>query len=322
VHYPILRSPVLRFVLLGCALFAARRAVDARIGGGPREEVVVLAADVDRADREWTVENGAAPTEHQKAEIVERMVEEEILFREALARGLDKNDPVVADRLVKSAEFLEPSASRGALELEARSLGLEGSDIVIRRHLVQTMRLMLRALPPSDVPKPADLSAYLDQHREMFRVPSRVSFTHVYFSRSGRADARADAERALREFRELRGANASVAGGAAMGDPFIQGTRFEGIGSDALGKSFGATFATAIESMTPGAWYGPVASMYGEHLVWLEAREEARPLELAEIRNQVMQLVLEERRDAKQKERLAALRAKYDVTVADSAKRS
>jgi hypothetical protein len=43
---------------------------------------------------------------------------------------------------------------------------------------------------------------------------------------------------------------------------------------------------------------------------------------LAEIRSQVRQLVLEECRDAKQKERLAALRAKYDVNVAGRAKSS
>jgi hypothetical protein len=40
-------------------------------------------------------------------------VREEVLFREAIAMGLDRNDDIVRRRLVQKMEFLTPGATAG-----------------------------------------------------------------------------------------------------------------------------------------------------------------------------------------------------------------
>jgi hypothetical protein len=38
---------------------------------------------------------------------------------------------------------------------------------------------------------------------------------------------------------------------------------------------FGAGFATRLAAAEPGAWFGPVPSSYGLHLVWIRERSPA-----------------------------------------------
>src|SRR5204863_121676 len=83
---------------------------------------------------------------------------EEVLYREALARGFDRRDAAVRERLVRLGGFVseEAGGSRDVLEREARRLGLERSDLVVRRHLVEMMRLAAGWLGPDDRPSEAE----------------------------------------------------------------------------------------------------------------------------------------------------------------------
>jgi hypothetical protein len=70
-----------------------------------------------------------------------------MLYREGLALGLDRDDPVVRNRVVQKFEIL----SGDALSVE---------------------------------PRDAELQAYLDAHRGEFDIPARLSFEQVYFDPS------------------------------------------------------------------------------------------------------------------------------------------
>src|SRR5258705_11119797 len=82
-----LRAPLLHFVAGGAALFWL-------VHGShpPAAPVVVTAEDVSRLRLDYTRETGLEPTAADEAALVERAVEEELLFREAVARGLDQHD--------------------------------------------------------------------------------------------------------------------------------------------------------------------------------------------------------------------------------------
>src|SRR5207245_4561363 len=65
------------------------------------------------------------------------------------------------------------------LYARARVLGLDRSDLVVRRILVQKMRLLAARTgerPPSD----ADLEAFYADHRNEYRPPDRVTFWHIF----------------------------------------------------------------------------------------------------------------------------------------------
>src|SRR5262249_56917864 len=82
-----LRAPLVHFVAGGAALFWLVH------GWSPAADpVFVTAQDVSRLRLDYTRETGLEPTAADEAALVHRAVEEELLFREALARRLDRHD--------------------------------------------------------------------------------------------------------------------------------------------------------------------------------------------------------------------------------------
>ena len=147
--------------MLGAGLFVLFGVV-----GGPTEQrpdqIVVTEAKIGNLaqlfERTWR----RPPTQEELDGLIEAHVKEEILYREALA------------------------------------LGLERDDIVIRRRLRQKMEFISEDVAPPAEPTEAELQGFLAEHADRFRKPSRVSFAQVYLSPERRgANARSDAERLL-----------------------------------------------------------------------------------------------------------------------------
>lgn len=139
------REPALHVALLGASLFALdawrrRPRADAR-------EVVVPASYVRALRGELTQRNGRAPTRAELQGEVEGFVREEVLYREAVALGLDRG------------------------------------DVIVRRRLVQKMEFLVEDVAAPEAPTDEALDAYLRAHAPRYAEPARVSFRHVFFER-------------------------------------------------------------------------------------------------------------------------------------------
>ena len=310
-----LRAPALHFLVAGGLLFALRAwwlpASTERV----RPRVVLTAPDVDRLRAEWTAQHGAPPDAGSERALLDDALDEEILYREALAAGVDRQDPLVRTRLVKLARFLG-EASEGdddSVEREARRLDLAAHDVVIRRHLTQVMRLALSRVGPAEMPRESDLRAYLDDHADRFRHAPLVRLTHVFLARDRHGTALAhDAARLLDDLRRGEAAPETAPG---RGDVFLRGAHPPPASAAELDRLFGPGFADAIRDAPPGAWVGPVASSYGLHLVWIHERTEARLPPLDAVRAQVAHGLLEAAGRERLREALARLRARYELRV-------
>jgi len=149
------------FVVLGVLLFGVHAAFaeETRVDG----EVVV--------DQEWArgVEAGLgrslgrAPTSEELASALRTAVDEELLYREGLALGLDRGDPIVRRRLIQRTRFLH----------EDRAALGQASD--------------------------EELAAYLAEHGERYRSPLRIGITHAFAATERHADPEAEAARLLAE---------------------------------------------------------------------------------------------------------------------------
>src|SRR5262249_53297971 len=155
-----LRRPVLHYLAIGGLLFAARATLGtqwARLSRTVRPRIVITAAQRDVIRHELTQKPGQPPpTADQERAQGEHTVDEEILYREALARGLDRDDPVVRERVIQNMRLLsdDSHADEPTLFRQGLDIGLDRSDIVVRRHLAASMRLLTvtpaRVAPPSD----------------------------------------------------------------------------------------------------------------------------------------------------------------------------
>ena len=311
-----LRSPTLHFMVIGAALFALGRWNSPPPPRARRPTVVIPQARLAqlRAD--------LGPATDDRL-VVERAVDEEILYREALARGLGRDDPSVRWRLAEKMRFLVEGESEAApgrdedLYRKAVALGLDREDPIVRGILVRQMRLLLERSTDEPSPDDAALRAWLERHRERYVQPARVSLWHVLLANEKRGAAvKRDADAFLAR---LRTQATSPAEAVRLGDPFPPGAYLRAQSAQDLTRLFGPDFAAAALGLEPGAWAGPLRSPYGLHLVLVEEKEPARTPSLDAVRSRVRAQLLEERREARLAAAMRELRAKYVVRVEHAA---
>ena len=139
----LLREPLLHFFVLGGALFALHGWLNRGTLDSPTE-IFVSRGHVQslQAQFERVWQRPATTEELQK--LVDNWVREEIFYREGLAMGFDRDDPVVRRRVGQKLEFLIDSST-----------------------------------PPA--PGEPELQAWLDAHPADYQIEPVLSFQQVYF---------------------------------------------------------------------------------------------------------------------------------------------
>ena len=142
------REPLLHFLLLGAILFAVHawraRQRPSRQAETPQIQVTAAVIERLRAGYEWQFSH--TPDFDELRGLVAAHIREEVLYREALAMGLDRDDTIVRRRMAQKMEFLT-------------------DDLVA-----------------SAAPEETALQMYFAENAARYAKPSRVSFRHVYFS--------------------------------------------------------------------------------------------------------------------------------------------
>jgi hypothetical protein len=315
----VLRAPLVHFLGGGAALFVLvhGRGRSAE-PPAPPPAVVVGADDVARMRADYRGESGLEPTPADEAALVDKAIDEELLFREAVARGLDRNDRSVRNWLVEEMKVLAEDATDDPDRLfaRARALGLDRSDLVVRRIMVQKMRL-LAARTDERTPTDAELAGYYAEHRDDYRAPDRVTLWQAFVSSSTRGAATvADAAALLAR---LRGAPDGPAAAARVGDPFAAPAHVVAQSPAQLARTFGPAFAATVARADTATWIGPVASPFGVHLVWIEAREPGASPPLEAVASRVRERWEDEQRAARLASLLRELRRRYPLRVESAA---
>jgi len=155
----LVREPLLHFLLIGAALFlvydlkrdvrseAPNRIVVTR---GQQEQLVA------NFNRTWL----RAPSKDELAGLIDNYVREEVFYREAMAMGLDQNDPMVRRRMRMKLEFILEDLSSQAV-----------AD--------------------------TNLAAFLQKHPEKFHTETQLSFQQVFLDLKKHKNIEADAKELL-----------------------------------------------------------------------------------------------------------------------------
>lgn len=319
-----MRNRVIHFLLGGIALFL----VDLFVLGAPSEPIVVLPANREpivikqvrlAQMRQNYVDAGTAtgdPTAEQEAVLVRKAVNEEVLYREAVVRGLHQRDRSVRYRLIQKMKFVvghDTELTDDALHARALELDLAKDDAVIRRLLTAKIKLLIKFGTPIPDPDDTELKEFLDRNPGRYTHPAKYSFTHIYVSNDRYGDkAHAEAERLLVQLTEKSRADGESDG---FGDLFPWGHRFEERSEQAIERLFGTQFVNGLVDQRTGAWTGPVHSSFGYHLIYADHREAPQLADLGEVRSQVRMALLTEKRAARFEQALEDLRTGYEVQV-------
>ncbi|WP_281996143.1 peptidylprolyl isomerase [Ruegeria faecimaris] len=161
---------------------------------------------------------------------------------------------------------------------EARKLGLDRGDSVIRSRLSQKMDFLTEAIATSVVPEDEDLEAFLQNNSERYAAPSKLAFIQVFI---GEEPNKAEIEgvlAALRAGDEVSDVGASTLLPASMP---LTATRV-------IDSVFGSGFSKGLTTLDKGQWAGPIQSGYGVHLVQVQDIEPSQIPPLSEIHDAVL----------------------------------
>ena len=195
------------------------------------------------------------------------------------------------------------------LAREAIEMGLEQDDTVVRRRLAQKLSFLVEDTSRLVEPTEAELRAFHAGHADRFQTAATVSFTQVFFNPSARSDAAADARTTLVA---LRGDDAVAAN---LGDRLLVEGDFRDLDRVTISSIFGPEFADAVLALAPGSWSGPIASGYGQHLVFVSATTPAKARPFDDVRDVVAAEWWREKEGAARRDYMALLRAKYPVEI-------
>ena len=270
-----LQEPLLHFLLIGAALFALfYQVADPETVSDNR--IIISETDIDRMITLFERKLQRLPTEQELNGLVEAQIREEVLYREALAMGLDQDDTIVRRRMAQKVEFMF-------------------NDLV-------------DAAEPTD----EELQRFLSENPDKFIESARTSFIHVYLSTDERGDkVKNDAQQLL----VALNSNQASTDPDTAGDPFMFGYAFDNQSDHQISRMFGSDFARSLGTLAAGSWQGPIASGYGLHLVLINDRTESWLPPLAEIRDSVLYELLAERRQQANRAFYKTLRERYDVII-------
>jgi hypothetical protein len=272
------REPLLHFLLAGAALFAIYRWVQpASPGRATPDHIVVTADDLRQMSVSWLAQGRPPPTPDQMQRLVGSWVREEVLFREALALGLDKDDTIVKRRMVQKMEFL-------------------AEDISDLRE-----------------PERTELQQWFQRHADRFAEPPRATFRHLYFSPDRRGgDAGKAAERALVG---LAGKAADAPATKELADPFMLQDYYGDRSFDQIAKEFGPRFASALFELEPGSWAGPIESGFGWHLIFVDSITPRRVPSFEEVEPTVRNAWNDQQREEFKRNAFEQMRSRYVVEL-------
>jgi hypothetical protein len=192
-----------------------------------------------------------------------------------------------------------------------RAVGLDRDDVVVRRRMRQKMEFLAEEIA---VPQPTEeqLARYLTDNAEQFRSEDRLTFRQVFLSSSRSAETK-DSE-AKRIATLLSGTDLEL-DTTSLGDPFLLNEALNALPFGEVVRTFGEAFAKQVFAEEPGRWFGPIASPYGEHFVFIEQRTKGGIPPLDAIRPAVALKWGEARRMEAEQKLYTSLREQYDITV-------
>ena len=258
------REPVVHFIAIGAVLFglktAALESPSPAFVGEASPPAFISAARVEELRRDWLARTGTFPNARALEALIQAEIDDEVLTLEARRLGVHRNDSVVQRRLLRNMSFLDGESERSAKDLldDAYALRMDETDLVVRRRLIQKMKLDVFAVARAEEPTEAELADYLQRHVGRFTQPARVRLSHVFLSRDRRgvsldADAEALLARLVRD-------GVRVERSGDLGDPFLFPRDLPPRSERELAKLFGPEFAARAATLPAGQWTGPIPS--------------------------------------------------------------
>lgn len=249
LFFKFLHEPLFHFLLIGLAFFLVFYQLNPSDESNDDKNILITQAKVDAMGSSYLKQRGRSPMANELQSLIESEIKEEVLYREAMALGLDKEDGV------------------------------------IRRRLAQKMKYLFEDLAVIDAPSETDLETFFKAHASEFTLAATRSFYQVYFDPKMHKDhVEDDLKTVLEDLKSI-----SLEKAFSLGDRSLLAYHFVKRRESDVKNRFGESFSKSLFSAPIGSWQGPFESAYGIHFVYIDSKMEAVLPELKQVRDDVLE---------------------------------
>ncbi|MHC5141181.1 MAG: peptidyl-prolyl cis-trans isomerase, partial [Planctomycetota bacterium] len=142
----VISEPLFHFLVMGVGIYCLYAVVNKQTEIDSKDTITVTAAEISWLEDTWEKRWNRPPTPTERQGMIDAYVKETVLYRQALAMGLDRDDSIVRRRLAQKLEFL----TRDLTEIAS--------------------------------PSKEEIRTYFETNLQRYQTPVNLSFTHVYFS--------------------------------------------------------------------------------------------------------------------------------------------
>ena len=282
------KEPLVHFLVIGLCLFIwqSRNQPDSdenslnTIRVGEQQLVRFLQYQSGIPDRNEALQQLSNLSVEQLNLLSQAYVEEEVLVREALSLGLDKNDQAMRQRLVQKTRY--------ALQ----TFAVENSG-----------------------PTETEIADYYQVNRDRYWVEPFVTFSHIFFSSTDQTPEEA-LQRASSAMESLNKPDSNAAS-FQYGDRFLYNRNYARRSFADIESHFGREMAIELFSWRSpsGTWRGPVESEHGLHLILLSDMQPGYLPDLSEVKTDVTDDFMFERQQEQLQEAIQKLISNYRIIV-------
>ena len=159
-----MKYKVLIFFVIGICLYL----LDTAMSADEDKNIFVSDQEIISLISAWKSQVGRDPTDDELARIINNLIDEEILYREALILGLDQEDTIIKRRLAQKISFLKEES-----------------------------------IP--EIPSTGELKDFYNDNKEKYYIEHSFTFTHYYFSKNNNSHERSQqALKALQENNKVK----------------------------------------------------------------------------------------------------------------------
>jgi len=273
----VFKEPLIQFLIIGAAIYGAYA-----MFATPEEDFrdTLVHVDSNRINAfisEWESRWNRPPTREEIDGLIQSYIKEDVLYRQAVAMGLNEDDPITRRRMAQKLEFLT-------------------SDLAM---MIQ--------------PAEGELERYFSDNSEAYRAPDRMTFSQVFFDPDSRGNS--TLEDAAEALLELQAAGVPTEESMQVGDGFMLQSDFVSVTATEAARQMGSGFVEAVVQLEPGSWHGPVLSGYGVHLVYVYSYKKSPPAVFEEVQAAVLENWQLEQREQFNADFLRNLKERYEIVI-------
>ena len=286
------KEPLFQFIVIGLLLIVGERLVNSSNYSGEYQIIVddqVLAQFMQQQAKTFEPDQALAGLTALSGDDRQRLIDDyvrgEVLYREALALDLDRNDSIIRRRLMQKMDYLAQGFYDEVAPLNEK-----------------------------------DLKRFYAEHRGEYKKSATATFTHVFISKENRGsqESKIAADTLLNS---LNQDSIPFDKAGLYGERFLYNRNYVKRDAQEIASHFGPDFNQQLFDLEPslqGNWQGPIESNYGWHLVLLTSKVDAYIPSLTDIGGVVLADAQRQQQHELKRMAINKLMAKYQIIDPDN----